>query len=430
MIDQKYLIDKITSYADTVTLYSEKATNLFRHALIDTISNTVSVQNDGSIFVATGDIPAMWLRDSTFQVLPYLQLTDEIPELKDLLHGVIKQQLSFIQHDPYANAFNKSANGAHYSQDQSNIPISDWVWERKFEIDSLCAPLYLSFLVYEKTGYKEHLTKEFWRTVDQILDVFITEQHHEESDYYFKRTNCPPSDTLKNDGRGAPVQYTGMVWSGFRPSDDACVYGYFIPGNLFIVSVLQKLLTIISESYTVMQEKMTTLLAEIKKGVQDFGQMTVEGETVYAYEVDGFGKQLFMDDANVPSLLSLPFLRFCAADEPLYLSTRKQVLSRNNPFYYEGKYLAGVGSPHTPESYVWPIALAMEGLTTQNIEKIKTKIDLICATDANTNQCHEGVFVDDPNQYTREWFSWSNMTFCQLVFHYLSLCREENEGNI
>lgn len=430
MIDQKHLIDKITSYANTVTLYSEKATKLFRHALIDTISNTVSVQNDGNIFVATGDIPAMWLRDSTFQVLPYLQLTDEIPELKDLLHGVIKQQLSFIQHDPYANAFNKSANGAHYSQDQSNIPISDWVWERKFEIDSLCAPLYLSFLLYEKTGYKEHLTEEFWKTVDKILDVFITEQHHEDSDYYFKRTDCPPSDTLKNNGRGAPVQYTGMVWSGFRPSDDACVYGYFIPGNLFIVSVLKKLLTIIPECYTAIEEKMSTLLIEIKKGVQDFGQMTVEGETVYAYEVDGFGKQLFMDDANVPSLLSLPFLRFCAADEPLYLSTRKQVLSRNNPFYYEGKYLAGVGSPHTPENHVWPIALAMEGLTTQNIEKIKTKIDLICATDANTNQCHEGVFVDDPNQYTREWFSWSNMTFCQLIFHYLSLSREESEGDI
>lgn len=255
MIDQKHLIDKITNYADTVNLYSEKATKLFRHALIDTISNTVSVQDDGNIFVATGDIPAMWLRDSTFQVLPYLQLTNKIPEIKALLHGVIKQQLSFIQHDPYANAFNKSANGAHYSQDQSNIPISDWVWERKFEIDSLCAPLYLSFLLYEKTGYKEHLTEEFWKTVDQILDVFITEQHHEESDYYFKRTDCPPSDTLKNDGRASPVQYTGMVWSGFRPSDDACVYGYFIPGNLFIVSVLQKLLTIIPESFTAVQER-------------------------------------------------------------------------------------------------------------------------------------------------------------------------------
>ncbi|GAA5422298.1 glycoside hydrolase family 125 protein [Tetragenococcus halophilus] len=430
MIDQKHLIDKITNYADTVNLYSEKATKLFRHALIDTISNTVSVQDDGNIFVATGDIPAMWLRDSTFQVLPYLQLTNKIPEIKALLHGVIKQQLSFIQHDPYANAFNKSANGAHYSQDQSNIPISDWVWERKFEIDSLCAPLYLSFLLYEKTGYKEHLTEEFWKTVDQILDVFITEQHHEESDYYFKRTDCPPSDTLKNDGRASPVQYTGMVWSGFRPSDDACVYGYFIPGNLFIVSVLQKLLTIIPESFTAVQEKMTTLLTEIKKGIQEFGQMTVAGETVYAYEVDGFGNQLFMDDANVPSLLSLPFLRFCAVDDPLYLSTRHQVLSRNNPFYYAGKYLAGVGSPHTPEDHVWPIALAMEGLTTQNIEKIKAKIDLICATDANTNQCHEGVFVGDPNQYTREWFSWSNMTFCQLVFHYLSFCREEDEGNL
>jgi len=430
MIDQQQLIDKISNYADSVTLYSKKATKLFRHALVDTITNTVSVQSEGKIFVATGDIPAMWLRDSTFQVLPYLQLVKEIPEIKELLHGVIKQQLSFIQHDPYANAFNKYANGAHFSEDQSNVPISDLVWERKFEIDSLCAPLYLSYFLYKKTDYKEHLTADFWQTVDQILEVFITEQHHEGSSYYFKRTNCPPSDTLQNEGRGSPIQYTGMVWSGFRPSDDACVYGYFVPGNLFIISVLKQLLTIIPEDYTVMQNKMSTLLAEIQRGVQEFGLMTVEDETVFAYEVDGFGNQLFMDDANVPSLLSLPFLQFCSGNDPLYLATRKQILSQNNPFYYSGEYLTGIGSPHTPKEHVWPIALAMEGLTTQDLPEIKTKIDLIGATDADTNQCHEGVFVDDPHQYTREWFSWSNMTFCQLIFHYLELLREENERKI
>lgn len=425
MIDQQQLITKISTYVDSITLHSKKATELFRHALVDTITNTVSVQPDGKIFVATGDIPAMWLRDSTFQVLPYLQLTENIPEIKALLHGVISQQLAFIQHDPYANAFNKGATGAHFSEDHSNIPISDLVWERKFEIDSLCAPLYLSFLLYEKTGYKEHLTEDFWQTVDQILDVFIVEQHHETSPYYFKRTDCPPSDTLQNDGRGSPVKYTGMVWSGFRPSDDACVYGYFIAGNLFIISVLKQFLPILPKSYVEMKHKMTTLLAEIEKGVQEFGLMTVGDDEVYAYEVDGLGNQLFMDDANVPSLLSLPFLRYCASDEPLYRSTRKHCLSKNNPFYYAGNYLAGIGSPHTPENYVWPIALAMEGLTTENTAEIKAKIDLICATDAGTNQCHEGIFVDDPTQYTREWFSWSNMTFCQLVFHYIANSKTE-----
>lgn len=425
MIDQQQLVEKVSHYADMITLYSKKATKLFRHALVDTITNTVSVQPDGKIFVATGDIPAMWLRDSTFQVLPYLHLAKEIPEIQTFLHGVIQQQLTYIHHDPYANAFNKNTNGAHFSEDQSNIPISDLVWERKFEIDSLCAPLYLAFLLYEKTGYKAHLTVDFWQVVDQILDVFITEQHHERSPYYFQRTNCPSSDTLPNGGYGAPVQYTGMVWSGFRPSDDACVYGYFIPGNLFILSVLKQLLTILPESYTKMQRKMTVLLAEIQKGIQEFGNMTVEGEIVYAYEVDGYGNQLFMDDANVPSLLSLPFLRFCDIDEPLYVSTRNKALSTNNPFYYKGKYLAGIGSPHTPENYVWPIALAMEGLTSQNVSEIKAKIDLICATDAGTNQCHEGIFVDDPTQYTREWFSWSNMTFCQLIFHYLANNKSE-----
>lgn len=422
MIDQQQLITKISTYADSITLYSKKATELFRHALVDTITNTVSVQPDGKIFVATGDIPAMWLRDSTFQVLPYLQLTEDVPETKALLHGVISQQLAFIQHDPYANAFNKRATGAHFSEDHSNIPISDLVWERKFEIDSLCAPLYLSFLLYEKTGYKEHLTEDFWQTVDQILDVFIVEQHHETSPYCFKRTDCPPSDTLQSDGRGSPVNYTGMVWSGFRPSDDACVYGYFIPGNLFIVSVLKQLLTVLPKNYTAMQDKMSTLLTEIQKGIQEFGLMTVEDDEVYAYEVDGLGNQLFMDDANVPSLLSLPFLRYCVSNDPLYRSTRNHCLSKDNPFYYAGSYLTGIGSPHTPENYVWPIALAMEGLTTQSLSQIKAKIDLICATDAGTNQCHEGIYIDDPKQYTRDWFSWSNMKFCQLVFHYLELC--------
>ena len=421
MINQEQLIKDITEYAKTITLPTEKATKLFRNSLVDTITNTVSVQEDGKIFVSTGDIPAMWLRDSSFQVLPYLEIAEDVPAVKDLIHGVIKQQLAYIQHDPYSNSFNKTATGAHYnSGDETDIPVSDLVWERKFEIDSLCTPLHLAYRLYEKTGYDAHLNEEFWETVALIVDTFVTEQNHMESPYYFNRPNCVSQDTLSHGGRGAPVGYTGMVWSAFRPSDDACVYGYFVPGNLFIVASLRQLLPIVPDTHVELKERMETLISEIEKGVKEYGTMTVEetGEEIYAYEVDGLGNQLFMDDANVPSLLSLPFLNYCEPSDPLYLTTRKYVLSEYNKYYYSGKYLAGVGSPHTPPEHVWPIAIAMEGLTTNDVEVTKEKMDKIVATDADTLQCHEGVHVDDPSQYTREWFSWSNMTFCQLVFHY------------
>ena len=402
---------------------NDKLNDLFARCFVNTYTTTLQPQEDGTTFVITGDIPAMWLRDSSFQVLPYLEIAEDVPAVKDLIHGVIKQQLAYIQHDPYSNSFNKTATGAHYnSGDETDIPVSDLVWERKFEIDSLCTPLHLAYNLYEKTGYDAHLDDEFWETVALIVDTFVTEQNHMESPYFFDRPNCVAQDTLSHDGVGAPVGYTGMVWSAFRPSDDACVYGYFVPGNLFIVASLRQLLPIVPDTHVELKERMETLISEIEKGVKEYGTMTVEetGEEIYAYEVDGLGNQLFMDDANVPSLLSLPFLNYCEPSDPLYLTTRKYVLSEYNKYYYSGKYLAGVGSPHTPPEHVWPIAIAMEGLTTNDVEVTKEKMDKIVATDADTLQCHEGVHVDDPSQYTREWFSWSNMTFCQLVFHYLN----------
>ncbi|MCB8537261.1 glycoside hydrolase family 125 protein [Enterococcus faecium] len=426
VIDQEKLIIEIKEYVEKINLFDKKVTNLFRQAIVDTISNTITVKENGEIFVSTGDIPAMWLRDSTFQVFPYLELVEEIPSIKQLIHGVIKQQLSYLLHDPYANAFNMEENGQHYSNDQSNIPISSLVWERKFEIDSLCAPFFLAYHLYQ-TGYNKHIDKDFWKSVELVVDIFITEQRHEQSEYRFQRSDCPFSDTLQNDGKGTPIHYTGMVWSGFRPSDDACLYGYFIPGNCFILVILDQLLDLLSNNKQEnLKEKIIQLKSEISAGIKRYGLMTDQsGKFYYAYEVDGLGNQLFMDDANVPSLLSLPFLGYCKEHDPIYLNTREKCLSNQNPYYYSGNYLTGVGSPHTPPQYVWPISIAMEGLTTTNISMVKEKITKIATTDAQTNQCHEGIDVNDPNHYTREWFSWSNMTYCQLVFHYMKLVGEK-----
>ncbi|MGO2891958.1 glycoside hydrolase family 125 protein [Enterococcus devriesei] len=427
MINQAKLIDELNAYAETVELPTAKQTQLFRQAFIDTITNTVSVRENGEIFVATGDIPAMWLRDSTFQVLPYLRIAEKVPDVKKLIHGVLEQQLTYLLHDPYSNAFNKEADGGHYSNDTSNVPISPLVWERKFEIDSLCAPFFLGYHLYQ-TGYDEHLTPKFWEAVSVAVDTFICEQHHEVSPYTFVRTDCPPSDTIPCDGKGRPIAYTGMVWSGFRPSDDACYYGYFIPGNQFITVVLKQLLAMITENkQPELTQKMVRLLDEVTAGIKKYGRLVNEhGEHYYAYEVDGLGNSLFMDDANVPSLLSLPFLSYCEKNDPVYLATRNKILSDANPYYYEGKCLRGIGSPHTPPNYVWPISLAMEGLTSDDLAEIERKLQIIATTDAGTIQCHEGIDVNDPQQYTREWFSWANMTYCQLAMHYLALKEQDS----
>ncbi|WP_314576552.1 glycoside hydrolase family 125 protein [Enterococcus gilvus] len=426
MIDQARLIKEIQAYAETVTLPTDKQTQIFRHAFVDTITNTVSIRENGEVFVATGDIPAMWLRDSTFQVLPYLLIAEKVAGVKKLIHGVLEQQLTYLLHDPYSNAFNKEADGGHYGNDASNIPISPLVWERKFEIDSLCAPFFLGYHL-QKTGYTEHLTPKFWNAVSVAVETFIREQHHESSPYTFVRSDCPVSDTIPCGGKGRAIGYTGMVWSGFRPSDDACYYGYFIPGNQFIVVILKQLLELLPKNSNAdLEGKMRLLLSDITLGIEKYGLLCDEkGNYFYAYEVDGLGNTIFMDDANVPSLLSLPFLGYCENNDPIYLTTRNKILSLDNPYYYKGVHLCGIGSPHTPSNYVWPISLAMEGLTSNNLNVIEEKLEKIAETDADTLQCHEGIDVDDPKRFTREWFSWANMTYCQLALHYLKCSKIE-----
>lgn len=429
MLNQEKLITDLKKVSEKINGPDEKATKLFRHVFLDTIKNTVQIKENGQVFISTGDIPAMWLRDSTFQILPYLKVAVQVPEVRELLAGVLKQQIENINVDPYANAFNDGATGKHFSADESNIPISDKVWERKFEIDSLCAPLYLAYQLYS-SGYQKHLSEVYWHTVRKIMNVFKTEQNHPQSEYYFKRTNCPPSDTLSNSGRGHEVKPTGMVWSGFRPSDDACTYGYFIPGNMFIKSVLKKNLEMLpnKKDYSDLKNSMVTMIKEISVGIEKYGVITTStGTQVYAYEVDGFGNQLFMDDANTPSLMALPFLDTALYGDELYLNTREWCLSENNPYYFSGKYVAGVGSPHTPENFVWPMSLAIEGLTSQNEVLIKGQIDKIVELSYASMQVHESININDLSDFTREWFSWANMTFCDLILHYIDVIKSGDD---
>lgn len=394
----------------------------FNAAFANTLLTTVKRHEDGTTFLLTGDIPAMWLRDSTAQVRPYLVIAKTDEDLADMISGLVKKQFFYINIDPYANAFNESANGAGHQSDHTEM--NDWIWERKYEIDSLCYPVQLAYLLYKNTGCTDQFNEDFVQGIHKILDLFTLEQDHSQSSYTFVRDTDRKEDTLINEGRGAEVVPTGMTWSGFRPSDDACKYGYLVPSNMFAVVVLGYLAEIFSlvlDDEQVVQRALG-LQAEIQSGIEQYGCTTNQaGEEVYAYEVDGKGNATLMDDSNVPNLIAAPYLGYGTMHDERYLRTRRTLLSKENPYFYEGAFAKGIGSSHTPENYVWPIAMAMEGMTTEDKAEKERILNQLVATDAGTNLMHEGFDVDNPDNYTREWFSWANMMFCELVMDYFDI---------
>jgi uncharacterized protein len=394
-----------------------KLAAMFRECFTNTYQTTIQQLEDGSTFVITGDIPAMWLRDSSAQVRTYLLLANKDPQIADMIEGVVERQAAYIGLDPYANAFNKGPNGAGHQQDHTQM--SPWIWERKYEIDSLCYPIQLSYLLWKATGRTSQFNEAYRKAVLSILTLWKVEQEHEtKSPYRFERSNCPPTDTLPREGLGSQVGYTGMTWSGFRPSDDACTYGYLLPSNMFAVVVLGYIAEIAEQVWKDEDVHMEALKLEdqIKQGIEAYGIIEhPKFGSIFAYEVDGFGGVHLMDDANVPSLLSIPYLGYTVESDPTYQRTRSFILSEENPYFYAGKEAKGVGSPHTPESYIWPIALAVQGLTASTQEEKIHILDVLAVTDGGTGLIHEGFHVDDSTKFTRPWFSWANSMFSELV---------------
>ncbi|MFJ3035169.1 glycoside hydrolase family 125 protein [Curtobacterium pusillum] len=384
-------------------------------ALRRTLTDTITVDDAGA-FVITGDIPAMWLRDSTTQMTPYLRLVGESPALADVLWSVVARQFRLIEHDPYANSFNREPNGAHY--DDHDLNADPLVWEQKYEVDSLAYPVTFAHALWRATGSTEVLDDRAQRVFRTIVDQWTAEQDHDRSPYRFVRPGAIATETLARDGRGTPVAVTGMTWSGFRPSDDACTYGYNVPANLFAA---QALLAIAAIARSVWDDgglaaDADALRAAILDGVSRHGIVPgPDGAPVYAYEVDGLGGVLLMDDANTPSLLSLPLDAPDVVDRSVWEATRSFVTSPANPYWYSGAVACGIGSPHTLPRRVWPIALAVEGLVSTSSARRRKLLDLLVATDAGTGDMHESFDVDDPTQYSRPWFSWADAMFCELA---------------
>lgn len=413
----KILLKKADEITEKLKVKYPELAPFFKNCFLNTIETTVAKLDDGGYFVITGDIPAMWLRDSASQLSHYIRYANEDEDLKEIIRSVIAKHAYYINIDPYANAFNAVPNSRGH-KDETDF-YHDLIWERKYEVDSLCASIYLAYQYYMQTLDASIFTEEFHDMLEVIIAVFKLEQNHfQESRYFFNRTDCPETDTLPNGGKGNEVAFTGMTWSGFRPSDDRCVYGYLVPSNMMAVCALKKAAELLNAGYedTRLESECRSLAFDIDEGIKTHGVYEHEKfGKIYAYEVDGKGNVRLMDDANSPSLLSAPYLGYAEKDDEIYLNTRKFILSQSNPWYFEGSVAKGVGSPHTGLDKIWHIALTMQALTSLDEAEIKECINMLTTTHAGTFLMHESFNKNDDTDFTRPWFAWANSLFAELM---------------
>lgn len=413
----KILLDKATEIENILKEKCPEAAPFFKRCFLNTIETTVTQLEDGSFFVITGDIPAMWLRDSAAQVKPYIRYANEDEDLKAILKSVIEKHAFYVCLDPYSNAFNAKAN-PDSAKDETDF-YHELIWERKYEVDSLCAPLYLAYEYYQTTLDNSIFTEQFKEMLWKIFETLKKEQNHfVNSTYFFNRKDCPALDTLSNDGKGEDVGYTGMTWSGFRPSDDRCKLGYLVPANMMAVCALKKAAEMASIGYedTKLESECRSLAFDIDEGIKEYAVINNERHgKMFAYETDGKGNFVLMDDANSPSLLAAPYLGYIKADNEIYKNTRNFILSGNNPWYFEGSAAKGVGSPHTGLDKIWHISLSMKVLTSTDKEEVKECIRMLTTTDAGTGLMHESFNKNDATNFTRPWFAWSNSLFAELL---------------
>lgn len=393
---------------------------LFETCFANTIDTTIDFSEaDGrpDTFVLTGDIPAMWLRDSSAQVWPYVPLAAKDAHLRRMLAGVIARQTASILLDPYANAFNKGATGSEYAGDQTAMRPE--LHERKWEVDSLCWPVRLAHGYWSATGDAGPFGADWRRAARLIVETFRVQQRKtDRGPYSFRRPGGGFQDAVPGDGWAAPLRPTGLIVSVFRPSDDATVFPFLVPSNLFAMVSLRQLaeLARATGDDPTFAATCSAFADEIEAALALHAAFDhpVRGR-VWAYEVDGYGSRLVLDDANGPSLLSAPYLGACSIDDPIWRNTRALVLSADNPWFFKGRAAEGLGSPHTGPDRIWPMSLAMRALTSRDDREILACLRMLIATDAGTGLMHEAFDKDDPTRFSRPWFAWANSLFGELV---------------
>lgn len=393
---------------------------MFENCFPNTLDTTVHFRMlDGKpdTFVYTGDIHAMWLRDSGAQVWPYVQFANDDEELRQMLEGVIRRQIACINLDPYANAFNDGPTGGYWMSDMTDMKPE--LHERKWEIDSLCYVLRLAYEYWKVTGDASIFDGAWLEAVNNILDTF-TEQQRKDGvgPYRFQRRTERQLDTLNNNGLGAPVNPVGLIVSSFRPSDDATTLQFLVPSNLFAVTSLRKAAEILTEvnNDAALAARCTALADEVEVAVNKYAVIDhPEFGKIYAFEVDGFGNRMLMDDANVPSLLAMPYLGDVDVNDPVYQNTRRFVWSTSNPYFFKGTAAEGIGGPHIGYDMIWPMSIMMKAFTSTDDAEIKQCIETLMSTHAGKGFMHESFHKDNPSNYTRDWFAWQNTLFGELI---------------
>ncbi|MCL1932497.1 MAG: glycoside hydrolase family 125 protein [Candidatus Azobacteroides sp.] len=393
---------------------------MFENCFPNTLDTTVHFRitdNKPDTFVYTGDIHAMWLRDSAAQVWPYLSLMTKDEPLRKLIAGVINRQTQCVLIDSYANAFNDGPAGSEWISDLTDMKPE--LHERKWEIDSLCYTVRLAYHYWKITGDTSVFSSDWEKAADRILKTFKEQQRKEGTgSYRFQRKTERQLDTLSNDGYGAPVKPVGLIVSSFRPSDDATSYGFLIPSNLFAVVSLKQLAEISNQvtRNSAFASECTALASEVQTAVTRYAVADhLTYGKIYAFEADGFGNCLFMDDSNVPSLLALPYLGCVTGNDPIYQNTRQFVWSADNPYFFKGKAAEGIGGPHIGYNMIWPMSLIMKAMTSDDDAEIKYCVRTLRDTDGGTGFMHESFDKDNPEKFTRSWFAWANTLFGELI---------------
>ncbi|KQT22149.1 Tat pathway signal protein [Chryseobacterium sp. Leaf404] len=423
--DRKFTSEAVENTIKTIkkSIADPELAWLFENCFPNTLDTTVKFyqkNNKPFTYVITGDIDAMWLRDSSAQVYPYLSLANEDKNLKDLLKGVINKQVECVLLDPYANAFFDDANKVSEWKDDLT-EMKPGIHERKWEVDSLCYVMRLSYNYWKTTGDFSVFDTDWKKAMLLILQTFKEQQRKDsKGPYKFQRSNGNPLDTQFAGGYGNPTKKIGLIHSMFRPSDDATFYPFLVSSNMFAVVSLRETAEIFSkilndENFSI---QFKNLAEEVDEAIQKYAILNhPTAGKIYALEIDGFGNALFMDDANVPNLLSIPYLGYASKDDEVYRNTRKFSLSEANPWFSEGKFAKGIGGPHIGEHKIWPLGLIMQALTTDDDEEIVSVLKMLKATHAETGFIHESFDVDNPKDYTRSWFAWANTLFGELILH-------------
>ncbi len=395
---------------------------MFGNCFPNTLDTTVHFSKDADgtpdTFVYTGDIHAMWLRDSGAQVWPYVQLVGNDPHLREMVAGTILRQFACINIDPYANAFNMNPiPDGHWMSDYTEM--QPMLHERKWEIDSLCYPLRLAYEYWKLTGDTSVFGDSWIEAIGKILTTFKEQQRKDgHGPYRFQRRTERQLDTKCCDGWGNPVNPVGLIASAFRPSDDATTFEFLVPSNFMAVNSLRKAAEILEtvNGDKAKAQECLDLAAEVEKALKEYAIVEhPKYGKIYAFEVDGFGNRLLMDDANVPSLLAMAYLGDVPADDPVYLNTRKFVWSEDNPYFFRGTKGEGIGGPHIGYDMAWPMSIMMKAFTSDDDAEIKWCIEMLMTTDADTGFMHESFDVNDPHHFTRSWFAWQNTLFGELI---------------